>query len=307
MSEKHIWVSGAAGFLGRRVVHHFHEAGWTVSGIEVAPLDPTDDLPVAQWYERGVGEDALSGLAAHGLPDCIFHAAGGGTVGYSYDQPLQDFDLSVRATAQMLDFLRLQAPDATFVLPSSAAVYGACPAEPLSENRTPAPLSPYGRHKLMAEHLCAQASDTFGLRTIAIRYFSLYGTNLRKQLLWDLGGKALAAEGAVELFGTGEETRDMIQVEDAARLALLLVGRQPEGRTLINGGSGRALTVREIAAGLLEALGLDLDLRFNGVDRPGDPKHYRADVRAAASLGYRPEVSFAEGITEYARWFRSVH
>ncbi|MFH2008151.1 MAG: NAD(P)-dependent oxidoreductase [bacterium] len=306
MSEKRIWVSGAAGFLGRHVAAAFREAGWTVSGIDVAPQDPADALAVAHWYAEGTGEAALEYLATHGLPDCIFHAAGGGTVAYSYDQPHEDFDLSVRATAQMLEFLRKNAPGATLVVPSSAAVYGTCPAEPLAEHRAPAPMSPYGRHKLMAEQLCARASETFGLRTIAIRYFSLYGAALRKQLLWDLGGKATGADGAVELYGTGEETRDLLHVEDAARLALLLVQRQDGASMVVNGGTGRALTIHRIATGLLEALGLALDVRFNGVERAGDPKHYQADVSLAESLGFCPAISFEEGIREYARWFRSI-
>lgn len=306
MTAKRIWITGAAGFLGGHVAQVFHDAGWSVSGIDIAPRPSASAVPFAGWVQGSVDASALAGVAQGGLPDCVFHAAGSGSVGRSFEDPEQDFADAVTTTQTILGFIRDQAPTATFVLPSSAAIYGACPAEPLAEDRAPAPVSPYGRHKLMAEELCHEASRDDGLRTIVVRYFSLYGVGLRKQLLWDLASKAMAADGGVELFGTGAETRDMLDVRDAARMVLSLVETAGDGATLVNGGTGRALSVREIAQALLVALGLELELRFNGEDRQGDPKHYQADTRRAQALGVIPEVRFEDGVSAYARWFRTV-
>lgn len=306
MRTKRIWITGAAGFLGGHVGQIFRNNGWEVSGVDIASCPNANSSHYSSWVQGSVNSQALETLAKDGSPDCIFHAAGSGSVGRSFEEPEQDYADTVTATQTILDFVRDRAPSATFVLPSSAAVYGACPAEPLVEDRTPAPVSPYGHHKRMAEELCLKASRDYRLQTIVVRYFSLYGVGLRKQLLWDLACKAVAAKDDVMLFGSGHETRDMLDVRDAANIIWSLVNAARPGATLINGGTGQALTVREIAEALLSALGLDLEVRFNGEERLGDPKHYQADMRYAKAMGVVPQIDFEEGIATYARWFHSL-
>lgn len=304
---KRAWILGGRGFLGRHAGRLFAKSGWRVDGLGHGRLDEhgLGSGGLAAWHEDDISYASLCRLAeAGGLPDAVFHAGGSGAVGPSFSDPLRDFQRSVASMAETLDFVRRHAPAATVILPSSAAVYGAAPPGPLGENAAPHPVSPYGTHKLMAEELCQAAHRDFGVRCVVIRYFSLYGPGQRKQLLWDLLLRVAADPRRVELFGTGEETRDMFHVEDAVRLALHLVQRG-EQFAIVNGGTGKAITIRALAEAVIAVLGLETTIEFNGAGRPGDPKHYQADTRRAAACGFSPDWAFERGLADYVGWARA--
>jgi UDP-glucose 4-epimerase len=305
---KRAWILGGHGFLGRHAGRLFAKSGWTVGGLGHAAQDESalELRKPAAWLEADISHEALCRLAeTTELPDVIFHAGGSGAVGPSFSDPLRDFQRSVATTAELLDFVRRHVPAATVILPSSAAVYGAAPPGPLREDIAPHPVSPYGTHKLMAEELCRAAHRDFGLRCIVIRYFSLYGPGQRKQLLWDLLRKVAADPGRIELFGTGDETRDMFYVDDAVRLALHMV-ESAARFVIVNGGTGQPTTIRALAEATVAALKLPTRVLFNGVSRPGDPQHYQADTGLARSYGYLPGWTLEEGLAEYAQWAQTA-
>jgi UDP-glucose 4-epimerase len=306
---KLVWVTGVGGFLGRHVARHFAANGCAVAGIDRShwPVEDRSDWGVGHCVESDVHLASLNELAGQsGLPELVFHAAGGASVGPSFEDPLTDYNSSVTTTAEVLEFLRREAPSAIFILPSSAAVYGAQEPGPIPEDAPLRPVSPYGTHKLMAEQLCHSANRHFGLRCVLIRYFSLYGPELRKQLLWDLAAKLSSSSPSIELFGTGQETRDMFYIDDAVRLAWTMSSIDGSDNLIINGGSGEATTVRDIASALIGQLGLSMELRFNGQSREGDPIHYQADMGKAKSLGYKPKWSLEEGLQEYLEWLTNL-
>jgi UDP-glucose 4-epimerase len=138
-----------------------------------------------------------------------------------------------------------------------------------------------------------------GLRTIVLRYFSIYGPGLRKQVIWDIVRRIRAGERRIELFGTGRETRDFLHVEDAVDLLHLVISRATEPHTIVNGGSVTATTVAEIAMIISGALSSDVSITFNGQERAGDPQHFQACTTKAASLGFRPRMSLREGLPQY--------
>jgi len=258
------------------------------------------------WMTGAAGMEAVARLSeAAGPFDAIFHAAGPGAVGPSFSAPLADFEATVGACAQILEFIRTRSPSTVFAFPSSAAVYGAVGPEWITEDSPKNPISPYGYHKLMAEELCRSYSANFGLKTAAVRFFSIYGPGLRKQLLWDLAGKSRANPSAVHLSGTGEETRDLVYIDDAVRLVQLAVeGAAGGGFTAVNGASGAPATIASIAKGLLDALGYKGALKFDGVVRKGDPAHYRADIGRARAMGFSPEWTLSAGLASYAAWVK---
>jgi UDP-glucose 4-epimerase len=306
---KLVWVTGARGFLGRHVARHFAAKGHKVAGIDRGHWAAEDrsGWGVGYWVESDVHLASLNELSTQsGLPQLVFHAAGGASVGPSFEDPLTDFNCSVTTTAEVLEFLRREAPSAIFILPSSAAVYGAQEPGPIPEDAPLRPVSPYGAHKLMAEQLCHSANLNFGLRCVLIRYFSLYGPELRKQLLWDLAAKLSGPSPSVELFGTGQETRDMFYIEDAVHLVSTMSSIDRTDNLVVNGGSGQATTVRDIASALIGRLGLSSELRFNGQCREGDPINYQAHMGRAQSLGYKPKWSLEEGLTEYVHWLNRL-
>jgi UDP-glucose 4-epimerase len=179
-------------------------------------------------------------------------------------------------------------------------VYGERGPAPLAETLDTRPLAPYGHHKLEAEELLRSAA----IDAVVIRYFSLYGNGLRKQLFWDLARRILAAGRgeAIPMLGTGDETRDFMHVEDAARLALHLYRQKERRFLLVNGATGRATSIRSAATLLCEALGRENPLCFTGEPARGAPTHLAADVTRLQELGFRSRTALEDGIARYASW-----
>jgi len=304
------FVTGAGGFIGSAAAAAFGRAGWSVTALGHARrwADVGPELaPPALWIEGDVnGERLAAALGAQGRPEVVFHAAGGGSVGASLADPEADRARTVGSLVQTLAFLGAHAPEARLIYPSSAAVYGEAADGAIPETLPAAPVSPYGRHKLEAERLIAQAANG-GLDAVIIRLFSVYGPGLRKQLLWDLGRRLLAAPAQVELGGRGDEARDFLFIDDAVRMIGLAAGlEQRTGSMIVNAAAGRAVTVRQVAEALRAALHVDSSIRFSGEVREGDPQSLVADVRRAQTLGFGPQVALEDGMARLARWLSSL-
>jgi UDP-glucose 4-epimerase len=235
--------------------------------------------------------------------DIVIHCGGNGSVGYSLSNPLQDFNKTVQGTAELLEYLRLQESEALVIYPSSAGVYGSKEDRPIREGDSLNPISAYGYHKRMAEHLLELHSRAYGIRVAVIRFFSIYGSGLTKQLLWDATGKLMECKNSQRalFWGTGEETRDWIDSRDAADL-MFKVSDSKEPYIVLNGASGERVTVLEVLEYLKSALGSSAQITFNGIVREGDPRFYHADISRAEARGWRPTVLLAEGIQRYVDW-----
>ena len=238
--------------------------------------------------------------------ECIVHCAGNGSVGYSLTNPLQDFNKTVQSTVDLLEFVRLSGSEALIIYPSSAGVYGAKPDAPIRETDALNPISPYGVHKRLAEESLAMYSATYGVRVAIIRFFSIYGPGLTKQLLWDASVKLRNAQppSPAVFWGTGEETRDWIFSEDAADL-VVAASKVQVPFTVMNGAGGIRTTVRDTLSMLSKALKSDAAISFNNQVREGDPLFYHADVSRSAALGWSPKYSLSDGIDRYVSWLSS--
>lgn len=300
-----VWVIGGKGFLGRHVARRFACQGWRVAGLGRGEwaAEEAAEWGFGLWMAAAVSADALGELAGRvGQPEVVVNATGSGSVGEAAARPFADFTDTVAATATILEHLRGHAPGCRLVQTSSAAVYGSQPAGPIAEVVAPNPLSLYGTHKAMAEALCRSYAVHYGLSCWIVRYFSLYGPTLRKQLFWDLSWKLRNPGAEVVLAGTGAETRDFLHVDDAARLAFEVAARPAAGCHVVNGGSGVATTIAWAAALLGETLGTGATPRFSGEVRPGDPQHYQADPTLACALGFQPEWTLERGLADYVAW-----
>ena len=302
-------MTGARGFLGRHVARHLRALDWRVVGVGHGAWtrEDAEAWGVSTWREAEIDLRALLDLAAaSGPPELVFHAAASASVAYSLEHPLLDFQRTVATTAVVLEALRTAAPGALIVYPSSAAVYGVVTKDPIAEPTPIAPLSPYGVHKAMAEQLCLTHGQHFGLRCAVIRYFSLYGPGLRRQIVWDLVQKITANPAEVVLDGTGDETRDFLHVEDAARIVSPIVHMTRDEPVVINGGSGHAVSIRELAGVVAGELGEHTVIRFSGTRRQGDPPYHEADVTRLAQLGFEPGWTLREGVRDYLAWLRKA-
>lgn len=302
-----ILVTGARGFIGRHLCATLAADGVPVAAIGRRPWSPAvaRAAGVAFWHEGEIDHDGLTRLAAAASPiECVYHLAGGSSVGPSLAAPLTDFRNSVDTTARLLEWLRIMAPDAGVVVASSAAVYGAAPHAPIAESAAIAPLSPYGVHKAIVEQLTASYAASFGLRGAVVRLFSVYGPGLTKQLLWDVCGRC-AAGPAVAVGGTGSEQRDWLHVDDAVALLRCAAGQVAAAPPFVNGGTGRGTSVRTAVDLVCAAWGDGRHAVFDGRDRAGNPLSLVAAIDRAQAMGFAATTSLAEGIASYVRWYRA--
>jgi UDP-glucose 4-epimerase len=264
------------------------------------------------WTNGEISLGNLSALAnVRGKPAVVFHLAGGSSVGAALAQPREDFARTVNATAELLEWVRLESPGTAVVVTSSAAVYGSGHAHPIGEQVATKPFSPYGAHKLLMELLCASYGASFGVRTAVGRVFSAYGGGLRKQLLWDVCSRLETGESDLVLGGDGEELRDYVHVRDVARAIGALGNEVSPAAPLFNIGTGRATSVRTLVSLLMDrwqtsvGASQNLSLSFSGKSRPGDPRYLVADTERLSALGVTCETPIELGVSEYVRWFRA--
>jgi UDP-glucose 4-epimerase len=303
------WVTGAHGFIGRHLSRHLTTSGYRVYGLGHGPWPASEAQAwgVADWTNGDVSASNLEHMRQKlGAPQVIFHLAGGSSVGLAITHPYEDFRRTVGSTAELLEWMRQHARDSRLVAVSSAAVYGSNHGGAIAETDTISPFSPYGTHKFVMEELCRSYAANFGLCIAIPRLFSVYGTWLKKQLLWDLCGK-LQAGGQVELGGSGNELRDWIDVRDVAR-GLECVARSASSQVpVVNLGFGMGTSVRDIAriviANWLRVEQQSALIRFNGRSRAGDPFSLVANVDNCKSLGLTPSIEVEQGIADYVDWY----
>jgi UDP-glucose 4-epimerase len=306
------WITGAHGFIGRHLARECRARGWSVAGVGHGAWDEgeAERWGVSRWVRGEVAHETLDLLAADApRPDFIFHLAGGSSVGLSVAAPDEDFRRSVTSTAEVLRWMTRTSPESVLVLASSAAVYGAAGPMGIPESLPCVPCSPYGQHKRIAEMLGVSFARRRGARVAIVRLFSVYGPHLRKQLFWDLCTRLTRSPAEVLLSGTGEETRDFLHVEDAARLLAdraTRAGAEGAPGLIVNGGTGVATSVREVAERVIAAWDRSTPVRFTGRSRPGDPATLVADTRVARDSGWTPRTPLAEGVAGYVSWFRGA-
>ena len=295
-------VTGAFGFVGRHVARALAAEGAHVVGIGHGSWgrDEWRRWGIDEWHTADITVETLTTYA--GEPQRVFHCAGSGSVSFSMTHPSQDWHRTVGSTMAVLEYLRLLSPEARLVIPSSAGVYGVAARLPIGISDVLTPASPYGVHKKMAEDLCSSYARHFGLRCALVRLFSVYGIGIRKQLLWDACTKLGRGEAA--FAGTGQETRDWLHVEDAARLMLVAAEHTSAACPVVNGGSGDAVPIREVVGLIAQRMGGTVQPHFTGLTRAGDPTHYQADLTEARAWGWAPRQSRVEAMTAYVDWYK---
>lgn len=300
MKKKIVVITGAAGFIGRNIAWKFSREGWHTIGIGRGKWQSWSEHGLREWHSVDVTMDSLKRFA--GRPDLVIHCAGGSSVGSSVAYPLDDFNLTVNTTTEVLEFIRVYSPLTKLLYPSSAAVYGQVQTIPINENDASNPISPYGVHKKIVEMLCGLYSANYGVSIVIVRLFSVYGEGLQKQLLWDACQKF--ANGDAIFFGTGDEIRDWIHVNDVAQLFINAEVRASAQCPIINAGSGLGLSTRELLAYVSKQFKKQKVVRFSSKTKVGDPSCYIADISRARSLNWSPSICWTRGVLEYVEWYK---
>jgi UDP-glucose 4-epimerase len=299
-------VAGAAGFIGRHVCNAFSKQGVQVLGVGHGNWDEKTQQHwgVSKWIDADISVESLKAVAKDTTPFAVLHCAGSGSVSASYADPYVDYQRTVDSTVQVLEFARSRPGiSPRVVLTSSAAVYGDQGEVHMFEHTKPFPVSPYGVHKVLAENMCESYAKFFKVPTSVVRLFSVYGEGLRKQLLWDAMHKFSRHESG--FFGTGNELRDWIHVEDAARL-LLLAATVPQSSYVTYNGAHTQASTKNILSQLSDLASSQVTPVFNNEVHTGNPKQLTADCQHTRSqLGWKPEVDLEEGLRRYAAWFKA--
>ncbi|MEA3210609.1 MAG: UDP-glucose 4-epimerase [Chthoniobacter sp.] len=299
-----VLITGAAGFLGRHCVRQFAQEGWRVIGLDDVPPESALLGDGVMFHRMKLPDPHLAELLLAEVPSACVHSAGRASVGLSLTDPAADFRDNTVLTFEILEALRRNAPRCRFLFLSSAAVYGNPVSLPVSETHPPAPLSPYGYHKLQCELLCEEFARLFALPALSVRVFSAYGPGLRRQVVWDICERALTT-GTLALHGTGRESRDFIHATDIARALVSLATTAPCEGEIYNVASGEEMTIAALAGVVLAALGVNVEPVFDGAATPGNPLNWRADVSKLHALGFVPSISLKQGLQGVADWSRA--
>lgn len=275
--------------------------GWSVIGTGTSSAENAPVSSLTRYERLELPSPLLSNLVREVKPDICIHCAGRASVPLSLKHPSEDFQANIVCTFNLLETLRMYAPDCRLIYLSSAAVYGNPESLPVRENQELVPISPYGFHKLISEQLCKEFYTVFGLRTAVARIFSAYGPGLRRQVVWDISYKALT-QPKIQLQGTGSESRDFIHVRDVVNSLYLIAEKSPFAADVYNIASGQETTIRDLAQLIIKKLKKDIGLEFDGNSPSGNPINWKACINGIEKLGFRPEFSIEQGISIYSQW-----
>ncbi len=291
-----ILVLGSNGFIGSNVLRYFRNKFPGTVGCDVfAPVLYDENFLLLDRNAPQFDKIFLQ----HTFDFCI-NASGSGSVQYSIQHPDEDYRLNAKNVFDILNAISKFNSRCRFLNFSSAAVYGNPEILPVSEKSRTKPLSPYGFHKLISEQICAEYYHLKKVMTCSMRVFSVYGEGLRKQLFWDIFQKARQND-VVELFGTGEETRDFIHIIDLLGAIDCILEKSNFEADVINVANGIPLTIAEVAS-ISTSILSGVKIHFNNIVKPGDPIHLEADIGKLISYGFSVSVDFKKSVGEYYKW-----
>ena len=295
-----IIIIGSEGFIGSHLVTYFIKKGWDISGIDLVD-HPRQKYSYTKISRLSPEFDELFGKNQF---DICINAAGNGNVSFSVEHPVMDFEANVLDTIKLLDTIKRFNPSCKYMHLSSAAVYGNPRQLPVREDDYCEPVSPYGWHKLISENICKEYYQIYNIPTIILRPFSVYGPGLRKQLIWDLYAK-LKASSEVILFGTGEESRDFIYIEDLVIAIHIIIEKAIFNAPCYNIACGEEITIENICYLFNSFLDATRNIRFNQEIRKGDPINWRANINKLKELGFSPTVKLEDGLRQTFEWLQS--
>jgi nucleoside-diphosphate-sugar epimerase len=304
-------VTGGAGFIGSHLAEELVRRGETVRVVDnlstgkrqnLAHL-PTVDLQVGDLADIEVARRAVAGV------EYVLHQAAIPSVPRSVSDPVSSNRANIDATLNVLVAAR-DAGVTRFVYAGSSSAYGDTPTLPKREDMPTMPLSPYALQKLVGEQYGAMFFALYGLETVTVRYFNVFGPRQDPSSPYSgvisLFISALVDGREPTIYGDGEQTRDFTYVANVVDGVLRACRAPGVGGQTINVATGGRISLNELFGTLRDLVGAKTTANY--VDaRPGDVRHSQADIgRARALLGYTPSVSFKDGLQRTLDWYRST-
>ncbi len=303
-----ILVTGGAGFIGSHIVRALLAQGKQVRVLDNLSTGRRENLNGLdiEFVEGDLRDDDALAAALRGVEAVCHHAAMISVPG-SVADPLGSHQINIEGTVRLLDLARRLGVQ-RFVFASSAAVYGDDPTLPKSEDLPPQPQSPYALHKLVGEQYLRLYHHLYGIDTIALRYFNVYGPRQDPASPYaaviPLFVSALREGRRPTVFGDGLQTRDFVFVEDVARANVAALSVPNPAGCVINIASGRQTSLLDLLAALAPNFKKKLKPVFAN-PRPGDVRYSVAANEAAKRLlGFEPTVGLEEGLAATVRWMK---
>jgi nucleoside-diphosphate-sugar epimerase len=308
-------VTGVAGFIGSTLAERLIADGHSVVGVD----------NFTPYYGRSIKEHNL--LALRALPnftfieadlnaldlrallrgvDVVFHQAAQAGVLASWGETFQTYiDSNIRAMQRLLEAARDQPTLRRFVYASSSSVYGNTRDLPARETGMTAPVSPYGVTKLAGEHLCHLYATNFGVPTVSLRYFTVYGPRQRPDMAIHKFIRAALIGQPITVYGDGSQTRDFTFISDIIAANLAAAFRPLAAGSIYNTGGGSRISVTALIALIQELAGQQTEIRHIA-KQAGDAEHTAADLTAAQrDLAFAPQVGHREGLLAEIAWLRA--
>jgi UDP-glucose 4-epimerase len=293
-----ILILGSQGFIGSHLTKYFCDQQQDVFGCDLINF-VTNEFT---YSKISILDSAFELFISKNNFDVCINASGNGNVSYSFEDPIYDFNANVVAVDTILFLLSKYQPNCKFVHFSSAAVYGNPLLLPVSEESDLQPQSPYGYHKLLSEIICKKYFNLYAMPIIILRPFSVYGNRLKKQIIWDVCSK-MNKNNIIEMFGTGNESRDFIHISDVISIIDLLITHSDFKAEILNIGNGEEVKIKDLAA-LLTTHFKNKEIVFSNTIRVGDPLNWKADITKISRYGYTMKTPLLEGVRMYVDWFK---
>ncbi len=308
-----ILVTGGAGFIGSHLVEKLLSLGH-----DVAILDDFNDFYDPQIKRQNIAAVAKD-VAIHHLDlrdsgavrnlfhrekfEAIAHLAARAGVRPSIQNPQLYYDTNVDGTLHLLDAARVTGVE-RFIFASSSSVYGNSKTVPFSEDRQLIQtLSPYGATKIAGEFLCSTYSHLYGMRVVALRYFTVYGPRQRPDLAIHQFTRRIHAGKPIDQFGDGTTRRDYTYIDDIIQGTIAALKYDGPMFDIFNLGESETIQLRDLIAGIENALGEKA--KINRLpEQPGDMPVTYADIsKARKLLGYNPSTRLSDGLPRFIEWF----
>ena len=303
-------VTGGAGFIGSNICRKLTSDGCFVRVVDNLLTGKKSNLAGIidniDFVEADMGDEQVARAAVKDI-DIVLHQGALPSVPRSVDDPAETHKHCVDATFTLL----LAARDAgvkRFVYASSSSAYGDTPTLPKVETMPPSPLSPYAVGKLTGEYYCSVFHEVFGLETISLRYFNVFGPHQDPTSQYAAAipafVTAILKDEPPTIYGDGEQSRDFTYIDNVVEANLLAARAKQTKGEVINIACGEAITVNAIIGTINELLGKNVEPIYTA-PRPGDIKHSLAGITAAEQLiGFKPLVPFKPGLQKAIDLYR---
>ncbi len=305
-------VTGGAGFIGSHLVERLVRDGNTVRVLDDLSTGKLDNLSSVlsdiDFVEGSVCDIEVCRKAIKEV-SFVLHLAALSSSPQSVEEPLRTNEVNVMGTLNLLLCARETGIE-KFVCAGSSSAYGETVGVPFKEVMQLKPITPYGVSKYVQELYCLSFFKVYGLPTVSLRYFNVYGPRQEPGSVYasviPAFATALLSGNTPEIHGDGLQTRDFIYVEDVVDASLLACEKDSAVGLSINVGSGVAVSIRDLLEVMAEILSVNASPAFAPM-RPGDLRHTLADVELASKvLGFRPRYSLREGLAVTLKWFREA-